>query len=89
MAKLIVKVEDLIAHFEFKRKINNNNLKDIVWTKDGKAIDVPAEAIKEFDYIGFNNIDLPRYYWKDFGLSKYKMSITTMTFSKAQGEHHE
>jgi hypothetical protein len=80
--KLKIAIEDLRAHLDFKRKINKARLENITWTKNGEVIEVPKKAIEEFDYVGFNNIDFPRFFWRDFDMGKYKITGVVMTFNK-------
>lgn len=63
-----IALEDLEEVFRYLSEINKKDLKDIQWTRDGKVIDIPEEAIEEFQFIGLNNTDFFRRYYEGEGV---------------------
>lgn len=50
MSKLVVNLEE-------RKMINSKNLEDIIWKKNGEAVEVFQEQISEWGFIGLLNID--------------------------------
>ncbi len=52
-----VDIEKVREMQEYRRKINEQELKDIEWYEKGKKIGHSSEEIEEFKFTGLNNID--------------------------------
>jgi hypothetical protein len=59
---LIVDVDDLKEHFAFRRRINDADISDIVWIKDGQELEFTKEFLDDWKYIGLSNISFPEAY---------------------------
>lgn len=44
------------------REVNSVPLKDIEWVKDGKLVKFNKDDLINFNYMGLNNSDLPKYF---------------------------
>lgn len=66
--KLTVECEKVDEMLAFRGLVNRHPLKDIVWTRGGKPIEIPANRIEEFLDTGLSNVDFYRYnFWSDEG----------------------
>jgi len=52
-----ISVEDIMAHLEWRRKINKTPLSDFILIKEGKVVPIPKEVIDRWGLTGLNNID--------------------------------
>jgi len=50
-----VDVNEVLYQANERRIINSQKLKDIEFFKDGKRIEIPADAIKDWEFTGLNN----------------------------------
>ncbi len=44
-----------------RKKINSVPLIDITWYRNGKRLDVPMKLIRNWPFVGMNNIDFAYY----------------------------
>jgi hypothetical protein len=47
---------------ESMRQINRLDFSSIIWTKDGKPVDIPQSKKDKWELIGLNNTDFPECY---------------------------
>ena len=47
---------------EARTQIDRLDFDNIVWTKDGKTIEIPQSKKREFNLIGLNNTDFVKFY---------------------------
>lgn len=68
MNKTVIAVEEVRRLKARLREINALDLKDIVWTEDGKEVEVPPARLEEWRFIGMNNADFidTNYYTEGF-----------------------
>ena len=52
-----VNIERILEIKEELRLINEHNLHDIDFYKDGKKLDIDSSIIGDFCYVGLNNVD--------------------------------
>ena len=57
MSKLRVDVEECQRWYDWKKKVNSVELKDIEWYQNGKKIEYSKEDIEEFNFTRLNNFD--------------------------------
>lgn len=55
--KTRVSVEKVEAAREYLRTVNKIPLEDIVWTRQGRDIEVADEMIKDWKFVGLSNAD--------------------------------
>lgn len=53
---MIVRLEDVVEHVKFARKVESVPLKDIVFTLGGEPVDVDKTEIEEFEFTGLSNM---------------------------------
>ena len=55
--KIEVAVEEVIRIHKERLAINSLNFSDIVWTYQGKPLDLPNKLLEDFAVCGLNNMD--------------------------------
>lgn len=56
---MIVRLEDFEKQQAFHEAINACELAEIVWTRDGKPVEVPRWKVEEFAETGLSNVSFP------------------------------
>lgn len=57
MKKVVIALEDVQKHIDFRHRINKVSLRSIVLTEHGKPIHIEKRNVEEFMLTGLNNID--------------------------------
>lgn len=71
--KLTVECEEVDEILTFRGLVNRTPLKDIVWTRGEKPIEIPAKQVGDFLDTGLSNVDFYRYnFWSDEGRKEAK-----------------
>ncbi len=66
-----VSVEEIMRISRERQAINKLEFRNIVWTYQGKPLDIPSQLLDDFEICGLNNIDfitsnfLPDRPWQD------------------------
>ncbi len=55
--KVNIAIEEVYRIQEERRAINKLEFQDIVWTENGKPINIPAEVLHTWLFCGLNNMD--------------------------------
>lgn len=55
--KVVIRIEEVVRLQSRRRRINQYNLHDILWTKNGKQIQFPKDVLDDWDFTGLTNID--------------------------------
>jgi hypothetical protein len=77
---MIVELIEFDMARKYLKEINNTDIDDIVWVRNGVQQDIPEEILDEWKFIGLSNTDFPKF----AGLSEYGVGITTMILSKKE-----
>jgi hypothetical protein len=75
---MIVDLNEYEKAKAYLKSINDEELENITWVRDGKPIEVPDGAIEEYQFIGLNNTDFPKY----IGASELGVSFTALLFTR-------
>lgn len=66
-----IAVEEVMRISNERRTINKINFRDIVWTYQGKPLNIQKQLLDDFELIGLNNMDfitsnfIPDRPWQD------------------------
>lgn len=72
MCKRHIDIREVIAFHEWSKSINSMDFNDIIWEEDGLPIDIDVDIMRDFEFIGLNNLD-----FINMGFHKRKPSIYT------------
>lgn len=60
-----IDIEDVLEHLNWRSSVNDRDISEIEWYRDGEKVDVSAEEIEEWRFTGLNNIDFVTFYLLD------------------------
>ena len=55
---MLVDLDYIMAVKKRFRQINAEDIKNIEWVKDGKAVEFDKKDLEEFEFMGLNNTDI-------------------------------
>jgi hypothetical protein len=73
--KVKVNVDLVKAALQERKRINSPDLRDLEFYLDGKKVNVPADVLEDFSFIGLNNIDFIQTYF----LKSKHVRVLTLT----------
>lgn len=75
---MIVNLEEFDSMMRYRRIINQTDLDDIQWMRNGEEIKVTPDILEEWKFIGLSNVDFPRYN----DMSEYGPKVASLICTK-------
>jgi len=70
-----VDIEDILEHYEFRKRINSIPISEIEFYEDLKKVEIDPKLIEQWVYTGLNNLDfITTGFYKSNGFQEVKLT---------------